>query len=951
MKERPSFPRTPPHPSAMSSSTARLSASGVLAFGLVLAGGGLHAQVAVPVFTRNASVHDPALLRAPDGYYVFGSHLASARSTDLMAWTQLSSSPAAGNPLAADPAATFAEAIAWIGGDLNFWAPDVHRLGNGKYLLYYSLCEGSTPRGVIGLASADAPGGPYVDQGLLLKSGMWGEISPDGTLYNSARHPNAVDPDVFEDAQGRLWMVYGSYSGGIFILRLDPVTGRPLVGQGYGKKLVGGNHARIEAPCILHDPSTGYYYLFLSFGGLDSDGGYQVRVARSSNPDGPFFDPAGVNMANVGGPAGSFFDDAAIAPHGAKLIGNHQFSRVAGEPVGVARGYLSPGHNSAYRDPATGRSYLIFHTRFVGRGEQHEVRVHRLHFNAQGWPVVAPQRYAGEVEPTFAAAQIPGRYKLVNHGKDISAELHVSSLVTLAADGTVTGDANGAWSLDAGNLATLTLERVVYRGVFTRQWDDDSRVWVRAFSALSAGGVAVWGSEVASPNAPPVLASQADATAVRGETWRRTVFASEGDYAQSVAYSLTAAPPGATIDAGTGEIAWTPSLADVGESRRFTVRATDNGAAPRFAEAGFVVSVVSRTVARRVDLDFTAPGVSGLRDGAGRFTGLTARLPGTGGGAPVNDPLLNLNTAGTGVLALTTTQSDYNGGVGLAGNRSVGLALAELGFTGTQDFAVTARFSPLPALGFVDQAGLFVGTGGTALTRAGAIVFGTAPEGYAAHTRAGTDRDARFGGVLTPADGLTVTIQRTGGVWRYWVDGTELPPSTAGAPSAPTFLDNTAGLYAGVFAITPLNAVPKTVALEAFTALVDTGLTPLETWRKLYFGVVSPTDAAADAADRDGDGLPNLLEYALNGDPTAGDGGQRPVVGLAADARLTLAFDRIADPALTYVVEAADQVNGTWAAIWTSVGAANTAGRVTVTDAVALNAGGTSRFLRLRVTR
>jgi len=935
----------------MLSLSAQIRARRALLLGLALAGGKLGAQSAVPVFTREVSVHDPSILRAPEGYYVFGSHLASARSTDLMAWTQLSSSPAAGNPLAADPAVTFAEAIAWIGGNLNFWAPDVHRLASGKYALYYSMCEGSSPRGVIGLAFADAPGGPYTDQGLLLKSGMWGEISPDGSVYNATRHPNAVDPDVFADAQGNLWMVYGSYSGGIFILRLDAATGRPAAGQGYGKKLVGGNHSRIEGPCILHNPSTGYYYLFLSFGGLTSDGGYQVRVARSTNPDGPYFDPSGVNMTNVGGPAGSFFDDAAIAPYGAKLIGNYQFNHIAGEPGASARGYLSPGHNSVYRDAATGQAYFIFHTRFVGRGEDHEVRVHRLHFNAQGWPVIAPQRYVGEVEPIFSAPQIPGRYKLINHGKDITADLHLSSLVTLAADGTITGDATGAWTIDAGNLATLTLQRVVYRGVFTRQWDDDNRIWVRAFTALSAGGLAVWGSEVAAPNAPPVLEPQFDAAAVRGETWRRTVYASDSDYAQSVAYSLTGGPAGAMINTATGAINWTPSLAEVGKAHRFTVRATDNGAAPRYTEANFDVTVSSRTVLRRVELDFTAAGVTGLRDGTGRFTGLTARLPGTGGSLPVNDPLLTLDTAGAGGLALTTTQSDYNGSAGLAGNRSVGLALAELGFTGAEDFAVTAQFAPLPTLGFVDQVGLFLGTSGTTLTRAGAIVFGSAPEGYAVHTRTGADKDAHFKGVLNLADGLTVSIQRATGAWRYWVDGTEWPPLASGVASEPVFLNNTAGLYAGVFAITPLNTTAKTIVLESLTAVVDTGLSALEIWRGPYFGNTASVGTAADEADPDRDGLSNLLEYALGGNPVAGDGGERPQVELARDARLTLSFARIADPSLTYIVEATNTLGGVWAPIWTSTGAANTAGRITVTDTVALSAGGAARFLRLRVVR
>lgn len=68
---------------------------------------------------------------------------------------------------------------------------------------------------------------------------------------------------------------------GIFILEMDKKTGLPLPGQGYGKKLIGGNHSRIEGAYILYNPETQYYYLYMSFGGLAADGGYNIRVARS----------------------------------------------------------------------------------------------------------------------------------------------------------------------------------------------------------------------------------------------------------------------------------------------------------------------------------------------------------------------------------------------------------------------------------------------------------------------------------------------------------------------------------------------------------------------------------------------------------------------------------------------------------------------------------------------
>lgn len=68
-------------------------------------------------------------------------------------------------------------------------------------------------------------------------------------------------------------------------------------------------------------------------------------------------------------------------------------------------------HNSAYYDEYTGQYALIFHTRFPAEGERHEVRVHSFTFNAAGWPVVAPLRYAGEPDVTVKpmdARQVTG---------------------------------------------------------------------------------------------------------------------------------------------------------------------------------------------------------------------------------------------------------------------------------------------------------------------------------------------------------------------------------------------------------------------------------------------------------------------------------------------------------------------------------------------------------------
>lgn len=452
----------------------------------------------LPAF-KDVSVHDPSVIKVDDTYYVFGSHLQVAKSKDLISWDSVASGVTDDNPVVPNVTKEFAEALQWAQTD-TLWAADVIQLADGKFYMYYNACKGDSPRSALGVAVADNIEGPYKDQGLLLKSGMWDEISEDGTIYDATKHPNVVDPDVFYDKDGKLWMVYGSYSGGIFILEMDETTGKPLPNQGYGKKLTGGNHSRIEAPYMLYSPETDYYYLYLSYGGLAADGGYNIRVAHSKTPDGPFYDAEGNDMIKVMADKDKpLFDDESIEPFGVKLLGNYLFERQIGDPgTGQGTGYVSPGHNSAYYDEETGKHFLIFHSRFPNRGEEHEVRVHEMHMNSEGWPVVSPYRYAGmesdSVQVTEQSAA--GSYKWVNHGKDITAEIKSSQIVQFAANGQVTGAVTGTWSLLEDNKVQITTNNVVYEGVFTQEWDAESQQNVLTFSALSSSGVAVWGSQM-----------------------------------------------------------------------------------------------------------------------------------------------------------------------------------------------------------------------------------------------------------------------------------------------------------------------------------------------------------------------------------------------------------------------------------------------------------------------
>ncbi|WP_295800102.1 LamG-like jellyroll fold domain-containing protein [uncultured Microbulbifer sp.] len=484
---------------------------------------------------NDMGVHDPSVIRDDDGtYYVFGSHLAAAKSTNLMTWDFVAEGVNDQNPLFNTYASEISEGLEWVGGHQGSWAADVIKLNDGKYYFYYNHCANpaseagdcNAPRSYLGVAVADTIEGPYTDLGIFMRSGMTPEelaagYGPDGFTgaeYDPRIHPNAIDPDVFYDKEGKLWMTYGSYSGGIFILEMDETTGKPVPGQGFGKHLTGGDHSAIEGTYMLYSPESDYYYLFMSFGGFVSTDGYNIRIARSRNPDGPFLDAEGNDMAEARGNWDS------IAPYGVKLMGGFEFESDVGDSV-ASRGYLAPGHNSAYYDEATGQHLLITHTRFPNRGEQHSVRVHELYVNADGWLVASPQRYAPiDGDNIVDSNDLNGTYKFINHGKDINRTAKQTLYVTLNGDGTVSGEVSGGYVHDVENpkLIHFSLDidgtTVEYEGVTQWQWNEMSSKLVPVFSAVSGSGESIWGSRMDNLSDSEAIANISDALALPTST-------------------------------------------------------------------------------------------------------------------------------------------------------------------------------------------------------------------------------------------------------------------------------------------------------------------------------------------------------------------------------------------------------------------------------------------------
>jgi hypothetical protein len=226
----------------------------------------------------------------------------------------------------------------------------------------------------------------------------------------------------------------------------------------------------------------------------------------------------------------------------------------------------------------------------------------------------------------------------------------------------------------------------------------------------------------------------------------------------------------------------------------------------------------------------------------------------------------------------------------------------------------------------------------------------------------------KFEGVAVRDNGNTVVISNDSD---FGVVGlaNNSPPYLLAAKLSPT----TGVQDDGEFLSIDRTRLPPVAATATVTINV---VTPLQAWRQTYFGTTAATGLAADTADYDGDGLSNLLEYALGTDPTLADGDQGSdalPIGVTAAAnpllsdRLALSFNlSAANPTdITYTVQATSDLvhwsnvaSKTGAGAWTWLGGgtshivvtlSGTQSNVQVGDLVPL-AGNPRRMMRLQIT-
>ncbi len=304
-------------------------------------------------------VHDPVIMREGNTYYVFstgrgrGGFIPVKISKDLRNWKEIG--------------CVFTTMPEWTKQEIplsrDAWAPDISYF-NGKFHLYYSVSSFGSNNSAIGLATnktfyPNSPDYKWEDQGMVIRS-TTGETDW-----------NAIDGNIAIEDANNVWLCWGSFWSGIKMRRIDPKTGKlsseDTTLYSLCERERGGPHqtppveGAVEAPFLIkHD---NYWYLFVSFDfccrGARST--YNVRVGRSREVTGPYFDKEYKSMLEGGGSVVIQAAENSVT-------------------------WAGPGHQAILHEPDG--DYLVFHAYSIPNRGTSMLNISTIVWEG-GWPKVA----------------------------------------------------------------------------------------------------------------------------------------------------------------------------------------------------------------------------------------------------------------------------------------------------------------------------------------------------------------------------------------------------------------------------------------------------------------------------------------------------------------------------------------------------------------------------------
>lgn len=379
--------------------------------------------------------HDPLIVPVESGYLGLSTDLRHPRVTartspDMLNWSEPFSLLAETPP-----------SVLHHTGTDHFWAPELVKRGD-TWRLYCCASRPGKTCSVIGLAESKDPCGPYAYKGDVV-------VSQHSRTFTQA---NAIDPCIIADREGRDWLIYGSFFGGIRIL--------PLGEDGFaveyheGECIAGGGHQAVEGAYCYYHAEMDRYVLFTSWGDLGKD--YHIRVGYSQEVTGPYVDSQGFPMTDLD----------PIHTAGDKLCGGYNFD-LPGLP-----GVMATGHNTLVQGPDG--LYIVHHARPEGDRRQPFIQERRLLFWEDGRCMAWPLTY--DAHPLEAVAVLPEKWRMVHLSRPNWGVVY-GRQVTMAQ----------AQAVHEGSKLRMTLFCKEWEGYVYRQGERT------ACSLISKDGEALWG--------------------------------------------------------------------------------------------------------------------------------------------------------------------------------------------------------------------------------------------------------------------------------------------------------------------------------------------------------------------------------------------------------------------------------------------------------------------------
>jgi hypothetical protein len=347
----------------------------------VPADAGVGAASVPPSLVIGTDFPDPEILDAGGTYYAYSTSSSRGRVPFATAANPAGPWTIQGDALPQKPS--------WA-GDGGFWAPDVSRRADGRYLMYFTGPSVAAGRMCIGAALADSPGGPFQPasgQPLVCDAGEGGDI----------------DPSSFVDAGGARYLLYkndGNAIGRPAIIWLQPTAADGVTFTGARVELLRNDRPEeqgvIEAPVLVRRASQ--YVLFYS-AGVYTTGNYQTSYAVAGSLTGPYtraFRPL-LTTASL--------DGAVNGPGGADVLGDRILFH--GHLAGGGRGMYTASLGWANDFPVVRGSRVRYEAE---RGTLNHAVVRSGASGASQGAVVANIDYADSWVDTSVFAPVAGAY-------------------------------------------------------------------------------------------------------------------------------------------------------------------------------------------------------------------------------------------------------------------------------------------------------------------------------------------------------------------------------------------------------------------------------------------------------------------------------------------------------------------------------------------------------------